>query len=444
MSANYLKKPTLLLTLTNDYAARDFIGSGVLAQLKDSFELWFVIPAKFELDLNPCGRIVGRHSIARWRMMIWETAFGLRHLAGLDPIIQTQEGRLNSFQRGRRRSIKALVFALHRLGLSGVVSRVLERFLAWTARGFLNLKEQPDVALLQTGINDPLWDDTIIYCRRKNIPSLTVTVNWDNIGTKVFLQKPELLGVWGEQGYLFARLLQKIPAEKVINVGTPRFEHYRKGCVTKSEARRRLGLSAEKRIFLFAGAGVAFDEVSLIEEFEAACRDGVLPADLLLVYKPHPRRHKRAAEPLLRTDEYRYVQVLQEIGLTPLEDYPVLLSAMDGLVSPFSTMLLEGALMGLPALGLAYNDPKHGDFPWTSARMNNHLHPMLDQRWVVQCFERQGFLEGLRQLLAKVGDSRVEEFARQAARFILFEDERSYAKRISEVLLKQVSKSREE
>ena len=437
------KRHRLLMIIQNDYVARDFIGSGVLEYLKGLFEIWFVIGPRIEVNIEQYGKVVAHHSVGRWRSKIWEIAFGLRHLSMLDPLINTQRDRLNSFQRGRSKSTKHLVFALHRLGASGVVSLILERFLYWTARDSLKLSEFPDVALLPTGINDLIWDDTVSYCRSYGVPSLSVTINWDNIAHKAFLQKPDLLGVWGEQGYLFARLFQRIPAKNIVTVGSPRFENYHRIFVEKDEARFKLALPNDKKIIMFAGAGVVFDEVSLIEEFEGACRKGILPPNLLMVYKPHPKRHKRAAEPALRPNEYHFVRVWQETELTPLEKYPVLLAAMDAMVSPFSTMLMEGALMGLPALGLAYDDPKHGDYSWTNARMNSHLHPMLNSQWVVQCYSRERFLESLIKLLTMVDNTHAKKAAQQASRFILYDGDQNYACRIAKELSKLISESKD-
>ena len=435
------KKPILLVTIQSDYVARDFIESGVLSELQCTFNLLFVTGTKFNLDLNPYGLVVARYSMSLWRSIVWDIAFGLRHISALEPIIKSQDGWLQLFQRGKSRITKRITLTINWFGISGVLSRLLEHFLSLTVTDFFNLKITPDYALLPTGINDPFWDDAIALCRRKKIRSLTVTVNWDNIASKVFLQKPDFLGVWGEQGYLFARLLQKIPAKKIVTIGAPRFVNYSKRVLSKVEARHQLQLPQGKRLLLFAGCGVVFDEVSLVEEFEEACRNGNLENDLFLIYKPHPKRHKRAAEPILRPSEYRYVKVFHEDGLTSLEKYPVLFSAVEGVISPFSTMLLESALMGLPALALAYEDINHGEYPWNSVRMTNHIHPMLDQRWVVQCFERNGYLQAVRELLKKVGDSQVEEIAKQVSRFIIHEDNATYGKRVSDVFLRKISEN---
>ncbi|MCC6278372.1 MAG: CDP-glycerol glycerophosphotransferase family protein [Oligoflexia bacterium] len=425
-------KKKLLVGFAHDYAARDYIDTGILSELKKSYELLFITTPEQKCDLSSFGRIIAIHQMTYWRLRIWMIAFGLRHLWGYEPIIRTQPDKLRVFQRGRSGKIKFIVHLFYYLGLSGPVSRLLEKFLRWTTPNFIDLNERLDVALLPSGMNDYFWDDVVSFCKRHRIPSLTVTINWDNIAHKVFLQQPDWLGVWGEQGYLFARLMQRVPAQKIFTIGNPRFETYVNSKVSKDEARQTLGIDPEKRVLLFAGAGVVFDEVSLLNELELACEKGKLPQDLLIIYKPHPKRHQRAHEPALLS-HYKFIKVLEKT-MNGLGDYPALLKASDGLISPLSTMVLEGAFMGLPALGLAYDHPNHGDYSWNNARLNNHLHPILMGKWFVPCFERVDFIGQIHELLRLMKDPRVESWARSTTDFILHTDERGFVWRVIKAL----------
>ena len=116
--------------------------------------------------------------------------------------------------------------------------------------------------------------------RRRRIPLLALINNWDNLDTASFLEEPPYLGVWGEQGFLIARLMHGLPAHRVFVIGAPRFEIYRKHKLSRDEARARLGLPRSRRILLFCGTGVSFEEVSLLEELDAGCpRDYVVAND---------------------------------------------------------------------------------------------------------------------------------------------------------------------
>lgn len=429
-----MTKPLLLINFCHDYAARDIIDSGILDDLKSDYDLCFATTPDLKVDLSTYGPIVGSHTQSNLRFKLWTVAFGLRHLAGLDPVIKTQENRLEVFQRGRSKKIKYTVLTLHKLGLSSLVSKIMEKVLAFTTPNFLKLPRKPDIALLTSGINDPFWDDVVTLTKRMGIPSLTLTINWDNIAHKIFLQQPDFLGVWGPQAYLYARLLQKVPAKKVKLIGAPRFELYRKHKMSRQEAREKLGLPQDKTILLFAGAGIVFDEVSLIEEFEQNHSRNSKVSNTLMIYKPHPKRHPRAAEPKLQPENYEFTQVLDQGKLSPLSDYPALLSAVDGLVTPLSTMMLEGAIMGLPALGLAYDDPAHGDYSWDNARLNTHLQALVESRAHIKCHNRDQFLEKLDELLLLLENKSIAEEALRCARFAVHDDDNTCAQRISSAL----------
>jgi len=434
-------RPLLLALLHHDYAARDFLESGTLSHLSRQFDLWFIVTKDLKFDVTTLGRIAGHHSMSWTRMRLWEMAFGLTHLRSLDPLIKTQDNRYRVFQRGTSRSVKWAVFKLHAWRLGSPVIWLLKKILCATVPDFVQVPVKPSVALLPTGIKDPTWDDTVSYCKRRGIPSLTVTINWDNIAHKVFLQEPDQLGVWGEQGYLFARLFQRIPVKNIVTIGMPRFEAYRSARISKLEAKRKMGLPEKSRVILFAGSGVAFDEVSLVEKFEQAVTAADLPADLYMLYKPHPLRHPRAGEPALRPEHYRCVKVVATTGLTPLADYPILLQACDGLITPMSTMLLEGALMGLPSMGLVYDSSAHGDYSWRNVLDNNHLHPVVNSSWHTLCTSLDDFLPAVHRLLSLMGRPEVSAAAQSTVKFILHDDDRPYAIRLGEALSELAGKN---
>src|SRR5665213_1740355 len=110
---------------------------------------------------------------------------------------------------------------------------------------------------------------------------------------------------------------------QIFIVGAPRFEIYRQSLPTRDIARATLGVPQDRRVLLFCGAGVPFEEVSLLDEFDAAVSDGRLPGDLFLVYKPHPLRFQRAAERSFDPNRYRHVVIAPEPkDLTDLSLYP--------------------------------------------------------------------------------------------------------------------------
>jgi hypothetical protein len=224
-----------------------------------------------------------------------------------------------------------------------------------------------------------------------------------------------------------------IPAHRLFVIGAPRFEIYRRRQPTQAEARVRLGLPKERRLLLFCGAGAPFEETSLLKDLDAAISRGDLPDDLLVVYKPHPLRFARAAEKPFEAREYANVVLAPGTArkLTELDLYPDLLAAVNGLISPFSTMVIEGARHGLPALCVGYDDPGHANHDWSRAAFNLHTYVIRHGDWAVVCENRAAFLNSCQRLVAMLDEPRVQADARAAAEMVWKTGCTSVAQRIA-------------
>jgi hypothetical protein len=306
-----------------------------------------------------------------------------------------------------------------------------------TATDLIPHGSEAHAVLVYTSVRSHFADDVVRAARRRNIPTLAVTNNWDNLNTKAFFERPAFLGVWGEQAFLIARLMHGFVPPQIFVVGSPRFEIYRGSRPTRAEAQAALNLPANRRVLVFCGAGVPFEEVSLLDEFDAAVSDGRLPPDLLLVYKPHPLRFRRAAERTFDPARYRHVvQAPEPKDYLDLSRYPLLLAAASALISPFSSMVMEGAYFGLPALCLGYNDPGHANHDWNRAAFNLHNYIIRhgEGDWVVLCQQRHRFLETCLALLKLIDDPGAAEAARAAASAVWVSGKRTVVDRLVEAI----------
>jgi hypothetical protein len=188
-------------------------------------------------------------------------------------------------------------------------------------------------------------------------------------------------------------------------------------------------------VLLFCGAGVAFEEASLVLDLEAAIEDGRLPRDLHVLYKPHPIRFKRTGEREVDYAHLRHVSLMaSKRSLTELELYPHLMAATDGLISPFSTMVIEGAHHGLPALCIAWNDSGHAIHDWNRVAYNLHLYAIRHADWPVLCDNRRGFIEGCQALVARLGNADYAAKARHSAAMVFQHGDKTVAARIGDAV----------
>jgi hypothetical protein len=433
---NAADKPLLLVALLHDYAARDLVDSDVLSDLAGRFRLAFVSSERLSISLDGLGPIVAQYRTSSWRMRLYWVAAGLWHMAAKRRFELNRRNALRQATFGVGPYAERLIDWGSRVGLARVGGWSLRWLLRATAAPVIPADVRPAAVLAYTSVRSFFVDDLVRDARRRRIPCLALVNNWDNLNTKSFLEVPPHLAVWGEQGFLIARLMYLIPAHRIFVVGSPRFEIYRRSKTTRREARSRLGLPADARVVLFCGAGVSFEEVSLLDELEQAIETGRLPPDVVVVYKPHPLRFKRSAERPFEEASYRHVRRVAagDRLLTELKFYPDLMSAADAIISPFSSMVIEGARFGLPALCLGYNDPGHANHDWNRAAFNLHSYVVRHGDWGVVCERREDFLSMCDALLEKVGDSAVAESARAAAEMVWRSGQRSVVDRLTDAI----------
>lgn len=426
-------KPKLLVALLHDYAARDLVDSGVLAELASMFRLVFVTTPRLSVDLSPYGPVVAHHRMGWVRCRIYLLTAGLWHMVVKRRFEINRRNTLRHATYGVGLVIERLIAGLSFIGLSRPVAGMFRIWLRLTAPRVLPDKMPIMAVLVYTSVRSYFADDIVRDARRRGVPLLALTNNWDNLNTKSFLEVPPYLGVWGEQGFLIARLMHGVPPHRIFVIGSPRFEIYRRSHPTRKEARVRLNLPGDRRIVLFCGAGVAFEEVSLLEELDHAIANGRLPKDLLIMYKPHPLRIARTAEKPFDPRAFKHVVPVPETSrkLTELDLYPSLMAAADALVSPFSSMVMEGARHGLPALCLGYNDPGHADHDWDRAAFNLHIYAVRHGDWAVVCESRGEFMACCDRLVALIGDPLVAAGAHAAAEMVWKTGRASVAERIA-------------
>jgi hypothetical protein len=412
-------KPHLCLGLMHDYAARDFLDSGVLEELAQHFRLSFVSGSKLTLDLARFGPVWLYSDPSPLRARVQQLARGLWHMHDKGVFEFNRQHGLARATFGAGPKTTRLIRLISRVGLAGPVARLLRAWLRISVPHSIPADHAPDALLVYTSVNSYFADDLVREARARRIPLLALTNNWDNLNTKSFLETPPYLGVWGEQGFLIARLMHRMFPHQIFLIGAPRFEIYRRTRVARDAARQALGLPAAGRVLLFCGSGVSFEETTLLEELDAAIDSGRLPGDARVLYKPHPLRFQRAGEKPLDAARLRHVTcVTSKRGLTELGLYPYLMAAADAVISPFSTMVMEGAQHGLPALCLGYNDAGHANHDWDRVSYNLHLYAIRHGEWAVVCGERAQFMTKCGELMSKLGDEQLALKARQSAAMV--------------------------
>lgn len=320
--------------------------------------------------------------------------------------------------------------------------------------------EKPDFFLLPSAIYDNLTDDVLQIGEALAIPTLMLVAGWDNLSSKGLLHHfPTMMGVWGEQSMLHASDVQGFDPAHIRLAGAPHYENFRTtDAVDKRALRCSLGIPDEEQLVLFAGTFRLFDETQLLIDIETAIEAGELPP-MHILYRPHPYRTTRRHEDSFFDYQWRHItmdsQMVQAYEITRQNDQPPLpanfmerinyqvqlYQAVDAVICPMSTVLLESMLFGLPIMAVAFGDGKHS---WSADKVSRMMHfsELYEIPQVIVCRRRETFFAGVEKLLSHIGDEQVEQALLQGTQALVYRDGRPYAERVEALVDEMLSQSR--
>ena len=300
-----MSKPRILLVLYNETAAQGILNSTSIHSLASAGTIDLVHAMPLAAGYQNFTHVYRWQRLPN-RELPWLALYQLHLMPFTRTHYPERLGDQNLWQGIPRFAQRLLRFLDHPVGRALAVP-ILRLYLKRTNPLPRFIEREYDVIVCVTSLKDALYEDVVRFGRARRIPVFAITQNWDNVNYKPLVERPDMLGVWGMQGYYVARLLHSIPHEQLMPVGAARMDVYFADLPEQDDARRELGLPTGRRILLFAGAGPQFEETSIIEQLDAAITDGRLPSDLLLLYKPHPKRAPRPHERTLDLSKLKTV-----------------------------------------------------------------------------------------------------------------------------------------
>jgi hypothetical protein len=363
----------VLVFIDHDIICRHFVTSGVLAPLVENAETTFVFPGDGgrRVTVDPATLPLGapwlrmpidltRQQVWRWRL--YADQLKLRH-GGHEAALRAFRWRSIGWKAG-------LLLTL--AGLPG-----LERiFMRWTAaklaarpnRALADLldRERPDVVIHPSVLEGFFINDVIDECARREIPSVVVMNSWDNPSTKrAVVGHPDWLIVWGPHTRDHAIRFIGVRPERTIAFGAAQFDVFREPPrQDRATLCRQYGFDPAHPVLLYAGANTQTDEFATMQALDLAITRGALPR-FNVIYRPHPWGGAGASgERFLghRFDNVRIDETMRDlleqvargnkaaITLPDYRDAHDLLSSVDMVVSPLSTIVVEATLHAKPVI----------------------------------------------------------------------------------------------
>lgn len=308
--------------------------------------------------------------------------------------------------------------------------------------------ERPQVLIHPTVLAGVFINDLVAASRSRNIPLVAIMNSWDNPSTKrAMTGRPDWLLVWGPQTRSHAIEFLEMPPERVICFGAAQFDLYRNPPrIDRQEFCSRHGIPPDARILLYAGSSKGTDEFSHLCMLDDAIDQGAI-GHAVVVYRPHPWGEGGKGGNRMLNHNWRNVRIEQTMrgylerlktgspGITTPDyrDTHDLLSSVDALVSPLSTIIIEGALHGKPVLCFL---PEEGDKTshYAFALPMTHFDDFFAESSFLVARGESSLVPAVRSLLDRVSDVAFEQALRLACAHFVSCFDRAYGERLMEFI----------
>ena len=311
-------------------------------------------------------------------------------------------------------------------------------------------EERPDVIVHPTVLEGLFVSDLVSAGQAHGIPTVYLMNSWDNPAVKaMMLGAPDRLVVWGEHSRQLAHERLDMPLERVVSLGAAQFDVYR---TTPREDpasyRRRLGVPEDHRLLLYAGSSKGLNETAHLVRLEQAIEAGELPRTTVL-FRPHPWRGKPAGEADFYELPWKHVMMAPDMAdyyrksrtgevqfhLADYADTHVTLSAVDAVISPLSTILLEAAMHGKPSVAYLPDEDMRTNFAMFTMVRTVHFRVFFEKLDCIQCGTPEALVADTRRLLNQAGDAAAAVRIRRQSEFFAVMPPRPYAEALEDLLL---------
>lgn len=305
-------------------------------------------------------------------------------------------------------------------------------------------KIKPEVIIAPGCTFDSFGMQVINAARRLKIKTIMPVAHWDYFSRKGVLRIiPDHVCVWGQQMRDLVVNFHKIPKKKVSIIGVPHFQiyfDYYNNLGVKKEVN-----SLQTRNLLFAGSGIPYDELTPLKIL-----DSQISCDrsdrVKIIYRPHPKQYPRKCQYFFKQEDYKNTilnskqvsQIGDKSAYEPMEYYLDLLNNVDGVITPFSTMLLEAAVCGKPSFILAFSDGIH-DWKIENLLKAEHIFDLLGFEWMVFCKKKDELEEKFNDFLKIVNTPGIAEKIRKDVKCVAYYDSDSFQRRFANFLDRYVA-----
>ncbi len=458
-----MRRLKALVFIESDVVIRHFLNSGALIPLAERHDVTLVLPpAGYQRLLSPMpqdmwGLVCSRIALPEERRRLWRRLFFIDQMRWRPGSDWANVRRGWQAMIGRKATLQFAAYALP--GIRTVMSHLLRRRLDRHPPQELDAilaDTAPDIVIHPSTFDGYFINDIIEAAAGRSIPSLLLMNSWDNPSLKhAALSTADAVVVWGEQTARHAVRFMGMARERVHILGAAQFDLFRGPPKTgRTDVCRDQGIAPSQRIVMYAGSSKGNRESlhlkQLSEHFLATGQN-----DITILYRPHPYGLPREeAYNILNENlpnvvvEHSMRSMLENTAqgkaagfhITPYDHTHSLLSAMDALISPLSTILVEAAMHGKPVMCfIPWEDDQHS--VWRTLRDLVYFREFYECPALVLARSYSEFLSKVDDLLSRIGDEHLAAELQTAMRHFVEFPEKHYGEGLADLAEELCSQS---
>ena len=367
----------------------------------------------------------------KFRSFIWDLSHYIRRLKyefkNFNTVIENQNLELDKFRLNIIRISRVL-----KLDLLFMV--LIEKILEFSIPDYLKRISRVSEIIFLGSPKDIIFDDLMYLAKKKSLRTKLIFTNWDNATTKPYKIKPDEVFCWGKETESLSKKIHKI---KSSSIGSIRFEKHQElkkkyRYISKNFIKKKLKLKKENKYILFAGVTLPFDEFNSLK----ILNDYLVKyeTNYKILYKPHP--YGRIKIPKKKIKQLKNIVYVKNNIFKNFKYYFYLINSTEGIISPYSTMILEGFFFQKPALCLAYNDNNLEVFNWKlNSKYQPHLKIIKNKKITIWCYKLADLSTSLKLFLKKINQSNknYSTYKNIISKSIHFDDT-NYSQRLKKII----------
>lgn len=452
----------ILVFLDNEILIRNFVFGHSFDDLIRRHNVLFVFPSPpwRRIQIDPATLDLGarfvRAEVPIKRVELWNRLFRVDQIR-----IRLDKGyvarrKLYTSMLGWKATLQFTIY-----GLPGVFSffkRSIKHSLAanpCSALSSLIEREKPDLMLHPSTFDGYFINDVIGEGKRNGVPTVMVMNSWDNPSLKCSMSgQADFTVVWGEQTVRHVEKFMRIPREKTCILGAAQFDIFKAPPRLSREGFcREHGIDPARTVVMYAGSSRQTDEYAHLRLLDDAIERGLI-GPTTVVYRPHPWGRCGVKGERIANHPWRHVVVENSMrdyvdgvakgkvgGFLDNADYyraHDVLSSIDALISPLSTIILEAILHGKPTL--CFLPIEEGQVSITCRRGLDHFVELFRSQAMVVCYSIHKLIDGVRILIDRSKDPSFAALAKKEATFFVKQPDEPYSVALAN-LIEDICKS---